>query len=157
MRIRDLNFFYNMTMPEKIVLGLILFIFFMLYLDISVKEYDISTEPIITDEMFDEYPLLLWKDTQKKWNGEQGDVVKIKYRVSKRDTRIWIFDENGKVVHEQPFIRNPWDGGMPRDFTYSWPLYNTDDYGDYIPPGEYKVTVCTKYKRNVELTKWITI
>ena len=156
MKIRDLNFFNNMTMPQKIVFGLILFVIFMLYFDKNTEEY-VDPKPIITEEMFDEFPLLMWKDTQKKWNGEQGDVVKIKYRVSKRDTKIWIYDENGKVVHEQPFARNPWDGGMPRDFTYSWPLYDTEDYGDYIPPGEYKVTVCTKYKRNVELTKWITI
>ena len=153
MNIRDL--YSDLTLAEIIVLGATAFVLLFYYLPTNKEE--ISNEFVITDELFDEYPLLMWKDTQKKWNGEQGDVVKIKYRVSKRDTRIWIYDENGKVVHEQPFQRSPWDDGRFRDFTYSWPLYDTEDYGDYIPPGEYKVTVCTKYKRNVELTKWITI
>ena len=156
MKIRDLNFFNNMTMPEKIVFGLILFVLFMLYFDKNTEEY-VDPKPIITEEMFDEFPLLMWKDTQKKWNGEQGDVVKIKYRVSNRDTFIEVVNEKGKVVHKQPFQRSPWPDGRTRDFTYTWTLYYTQDYGEEIPPGDYEIRVCHIYSRNIDLSTRITI
>ena len=113
---------------------------------------EVSNEPIIIEETFNEYPLTVWHDTDKK-----GDVVKIKYRVSNRDTFIEVVNEKGKVVHKQPFQRSPWNDGRSRDFTYSWVLYDTQDYGDEIPPGEYEIRVCHKYSRNIDLRTWITI
>ena len=113
---------------------------------------EVSNEPIIIEETFNEYPLTVWHDTDKK-----GDVVKIKYRVSNRDTFIEVVNEKGKVVHKQPFQRSPWTDGRSRDFTYSWVLYDTQDYGDEIPPGEYEIRVCHKYSRNVDLSTRITI
>ena len=112
----------------------------------------VSNEPIIIEETFNEYPLTAWHDTDKK-----GDVVKIKYRVYHSDTFIEVVNDKGKVVHKQPFQRSPWDDGRARDFTYSWTLYYTQDYGDEIPPGEYEIRVCHKYSRNVDLSTRITI
>jgi len=112
----------------------------------------VSNEPIIIEDTFNEYPLTVWHDTDKK-----GDVVKIKYRVYHSDTFIEVVNDEGKVVHKQPFQRSPWDDGRARDFTYSWMLYYTQDYGDEIPPGEYEIRVCHKYSRNVDLSTRITI
>ncbi len=112
----------------------------------------VSNEPIIIEDIFNEYPLTAWHDTDKK-----GDVVKIKYRVYHSDTFIEVVNDEGKVVHTQPFQRSPWDDGRARDFTYSWTLYYTQDYGDEIPPGEYEIRVCHKYSRNVDLSTRITI
>ena len=112
----------------------------------------VSNEPIIIEETFDEYPLMAWHDTDKK-----GDIIKIRYRVSNRDTFIEVLDDKGRVVHKQPFQRSPWKDGTPRDFTYNWMLYYTQDYGDEIPPGEYEIRVCHKYSRNVDLSTRITI
>jgi len=88
---------------------------------------------------------------------KKGDVVKIKYRVSYKDTFIEVVNDKGKVVHKQPFQRSPWNDGRSRDFTYSWVLYDTQDYGDEIPPGEYEIRVCHKYSRNIDLRTWIII
>ena len=112
----------------------------------------VSNEPIIIEDIFNEYPLTAWHDTDKK-----GDVVKIKYRVYHSDTFIEVVNDEGKVVHKQPFQRSPWDDGRARDFTYSCTLYYTQDYGDEIPPGEYEIRVCHKYSRNVDLSTRITI
>jgi len=112
----------------------------------------VSNEPIIIEDTFNEYPLTVWHDTDKK-----GDVVKIKYRVYHSDTFIEVVNDEGKVVHKQPFQRSPWDDGRARDFTYNWMLYYTQDYGDEILPGEYEIRVCHKYSRNVDLRTWITI
>jgi len=112
----------------------------------------VSNEPIIIEDTFNEYPLTVWHDTDKK-----GDVVKIKYRVYHSDTFIEVVNDSGKVVHKQPFQRSPWDDGRARDFTYNWMLYYTQDYGDEIPPGEYEIRVCHKYSRNIDLRTWITI
>ena len=112
----------------------------------------VSNEPIIIEDTFNEYPLTVWHDTDKK-----GDVVKIKYRVYHSDTFIEVVNDEGKVVHKQPFQRSPWEDGQPRDFTYTWMLYYTQDYGDEIPPGEYEIRVCHKYTENVDLSTWITI
>ena len=112
----------------------------------------VSNEPIIIEDTFNEYPLTVWHDTDKK-----GDVVKIKYRVYHSDTFIEVVNDEGKVVHKQPFQRSPWEDGTPRDFTYTWTLYYTQDYGDEIPPGEYEIRVCHKYTENVDLSTWITI
>ena len=133
----------------EVIVGILIVIIITVLL---MPKEEVSNEPIIIEETFNEYPLIAWHDTDKK-----GDVVKIKYRVSNRDTFIEVVNEKGRVVHKQPFQRSPWDDGRSRDFTYSWVLYDTQDYGDEIPPGEYEIRVCHKYSRNIDLRTWITI
>ena len=133
----------------EIIVGTLMVIIFAVLL---MPKEKVSNEPIIIEDTFNEYPLTVWHDTDKK-----GDVVKIKYRVYHSDTFIEVVNDEGKVVHKQPFQRSPWDDGRARDFTYSWTLYYTQDYGDEIPPGEYEIRVCHKYSRNVDLSTRITI
>ncbi len=149
MKLRDL-LLLDLTVIEKVVVGLIVTVVLFIYLPIGNEED--SNELIITEDIFEEYPLVAWHDTDKK-----GDIVKIKYRVTNDKTFIEVVNDEGKVVHKQPFQRSPWDDGRPRDFTYSWMLYDTEDYGDNIPPGEYEIRVCHIYSRNVDLSIWITI
>ena len=133
----------------EVIVGTLMVIIIAILL---MPKEEVSNEPIIIEETFNEYPLIAWHDTDKK-----GDVVKIKYRVSHRDTFIEVVNGIGRVVHKQPFQRSPWNDGRSRDFTYSWVLYDTQDYGDEIPPGEYEIRVCHKYSRNIDLRTWITI
>ena len=133
----------------EVIVGILIVIIVAVLL---MPKEEVSNEPIIIEETFNEYPLTAWHDTDKK-----GDVVKIKYRVSYKDTFIEVVDGIGTVVHKQPFQRSPWEDGTPRDFTYNWMLYYTQDYGDEIPPGEYEIRVCHKYSRNVDLSTRITI
>jgi len=133
----------------EIIVGTLMVIIIAVLL---MPKEEVSNEPIIIEETFDEYPLMAWHDTDKK-----GDIIKIRYRVSNRDTFIEVLDDKGKVVHKQPFQRSPWPDGKSRDFTYNWMLYYTQDYGDEIPPGEYEIRVCHKYTENVDLSTWITI
>ena len=133
----------------EVIVGILIVIIITVLL---MPKEEVSNEPIIIEETFNEYPLTVWHDIDKK-----GDVVKIKYRVSNRDTFIEVVNEKGRVVHKQPFQRSPWNDGRSRDFTYSWVLYDTQDYGDEIPPGEYEIRVCHKYSRNIDLRTWITI
>ena len=153
MQLKDL-FLINATLQEKIVGILIIVICIFIFKPANKPE--VIAEPVV-GEAFEEYPLIAWKDTQEKWNGKHGDIVKIKYRVFNRDTFIQVINNEGEVVHTQPFQRSPWDDGRPRDFTYTWMLYYTEDYGDDIPPGEYQIQVCHIYSRNVDMILDITI
>ena len=147
--------FLEATLPEKIVI--VLTVAVLAFVFAPREETIIDDTPIIGQE-FEEYPLLAWKSTHKRWNGIHGDIVKIRYRVTHDKTFIRIIDINaGKVVHKQPYEKNPWDDGRSRDFTYIWMLYDTEDYGDEIPPGEYQIQVCHKYAGNVDMVLGITI
>ena len=114
-------------------------------------------EVAIDSSAYEDYPLVAWKDTHEKWNGKQGDIVKIKYRVFNDDTFIQVINNEGGLVHTQQIQRSPWEDGTPRDFTYNWMLYYTEDYGDDIPPGEYQIQVCYIYSRNIDMLLDITI
>ena len=154
MKLKDL-FLVNATLQEKIVVVLIVIV--CVFIFTPREEQIIDDTPIIGQE-FEDYPLLAWKSTHKKWNGLQGDIVKIRYRVTHDKTFIRIIDINtGKVVNKQPYERNPWDDGRSRDFTYVWMLYDTEDYSDDIPPGDYQIQVCHKYSSNVDMILDITI
>ena len=154
MQLKDL-FLVNATLQEKIVIVLIVIV--CVFIFTPREEQIIDDTPIIGQE-FEDYPLLAWKSTHKKWNGLQGDIVKIRYRVTHVKTFIRIIDINtGKVVNKQPYERNPWDDGRSRDFTYVWMLYDTEDYSDDIPPGDYQIQVCHKYSNNVDMILDITI
>ena len=152
MQLKDL-FLVDATLQEKIVIVLIAVVIVFIYW--PVDEQVVDDTPIIGQE-FDEYPLIAWKSTQKKWNGQLGDIVKIKYRVSHNKTFIQVLNDMGEVVHKQPFHRDPWDDGRSRDFTYTWMLYKTE-YGDDILPGKYQIQVYHKYPGNVDMILDITI
>jgi len=101
---------------------------------------DEPTKEEVIMESFDyeDFPLVAWFDTEEKWDGSMQHVVKIKYRVFNHNSRIWIYDINGSVVHKQPYDRDPKDDGTPRDFTYSWRLYKSE-WSDAIQSGDYTI------------------
>ena len=154
MKIKDL-FLTDATLQEKIIIVLIAVVLVFVF---TPREKSVIDDTPIIGQEFEEYPLLAWKSTHKKWNGIHGDIVKIRYRVTRDKTFIQIINANtGKVVHKQPYERNPWDDGRSRDFTYVWMLYDTEDYSDYIPAGNYQIQVCHKYPGNVDMKLDITI
>ena len=104
--------------------GLITAIFFILIFVFSgdPKPEEKWEKPTIVEEEFDDNPIFTWRSEDKR-----GDVLKIKYRITNTNTKLWIFDVNtGEVVHEQPFDRDPNLDGTYRDFTYTWKLYRTE-------------------------------
>lgn len=129
---------------ERIVVVLIFITLSLIYL---TEPKEIIKEDFIVDEdSFNIFPLIAWKDTHEKWNGDDGDIVKIRYRVHSSNTKLWIYHVNSnRLVHEQPFTRDPWPDGRYRDFTYVWKLYKTERTID-IPAGEYEIVVGGAYE-----------
>ena len=129
---------------EKIVVVLIFITLSLIYLT-EPKEI-IKEDFIVNEDSFNIFPLIAWKDTHEKWNGDDGDIVKIRYRVHSSNTKLWIYHVNSnRLVHEQPFTRDPWPDGRYRDFTYVWKLYKTERTID-IPAGEYEIVVGGAYE-----------
>ena len=116
-------------------IGVILVFTFVDFGDEPTKE-----EVIIDGSGYEDFPLMAWRSTEEKWDGSEQPVVKIKYRVFDHNSRIWVYDEYGYVVHKQPYDRDPSDDGTPRDFTYSWRLYESE-WSDEIEPGDYTITM----------------
>ena len=109
---------------------------YILHIPDYVDTWEEATE---NKEIFNRHPLVAWKDTHETWNGKQGDIVKIKYRVSSSETKLWMYNrDTGKLVHEQSLVRNPKKDGTPRDLTYIWKLYKSER-SDYIPSGDYDI------------------
>ena len=129
---------------ERILIALIFLTISLTY--IFKPEEEVKKEVVINEDSFEIFPLMAWKSTHKKWDGDEGNIVKIKYRVTSSNTKLWIYDtETDRLVHEQPLIRDPWPDGRHRDFTYVWKLYKTERT-QYIPPGEYEIRVGGLYE-----------
>jgi len=123
-------------MLDKILIGLIAIT--LLYIFYPKDDGENKKEVIIDEMAYEDFPLIAWFDTEEKWDGSIQPVVKIKYRVFDHNSRIWIYDINGSVVHKQPYDRDPKDDGTPRDFTYSWRLYKSE-WSDAIQSGDYTI------------------
>ena len=115
------------------ITSMVLFYTFADFSDVPIKQ-----EVVIDEMAYEEFPLIAWFGTEEKWDKSIGNVVKIKYRVFNHNSRIWVYDENGYVVHKQPFDRDPNDDGSSRDFTYSWRLYESE-WSEKIVPGDYTI------------------
>ena len=101
----------------------------------------VQSEPSIQD--FNEYPLQAWQTLDKKG----GECVKVRYRVEKNKTRLYMINANGKKVLTQPISLSPHRDGRDRVETYVWKLYRTE-WTDKIPPGEYLIIVGTDYDKS---------
>tara|TARA_R110000824_G_scaffold80749_1_gene203071 strand:- start:183 stop:635 length:453 start_codon:yes stop_codon:yes gene_type:complete len=139
---------------EYILIGLIMIVLGVMFFN---KEDTIVTERVyIGEEEFAQYPLVAWQDIHEKWDGKQGDIVKVKYRVTSKNTKLWMFDvSTEKLVHVQSYHRDPWKD-KHRDFTYVWKLYKTER-SSYISPGTYEIVVGGMYKPNSTADKLTTI
>ena len=100
-----------------------------------------SSEPSMGN--FDLFPLQAWQTTDR----DGGNAVKIRYRVEKENTRLYMINSKGRVVHKQPISFDPFTDGRDRIETYTWKLYRTE-WTAQIPPGEYMIIVGTDYDRN---------
>ena len=128
---------------ERIIIALIFHTISLTF--IFKPEEKVKKEFVINEDSFNIFPLMAWKSTHEKWDGKEGDIVKIKYRVTRSNTKLWIYDtKTGKLVHEQPLIRDPWPDGRHRDFTYVWKLYKTER-SQHIPPGNYEIRIGNLY------------
>mgnify|MGYP001175022816 CR=1 FL=1 len=118
-----------------------IFIVLMFLFREEKEEVIVYEKPDISLEEFDSYPLIAWRDRDNK-----GDVYKIRYRIERQNTKLWIIDyETGEVVHEQPFDRDPPQDGQYKDFTYTWRLYRTERTID-IYPGTFQIIVGGLFK-----------
>ena len=128
------------TFLELALISAICFVLgFVLYYD--GPETQEQNEPDI--EQFDEYPLTAWQGLDRKG----GECVRIKYRVLKEKTRLYMYNSQGKRVHQQPISLSPYKDGRDRVETYVWKLYRTE-WTDKIPPGEYLIIVGTDYDKS---------
>ena len=99
----------------------------------------IQKEPTIDD--FYEFPLQVWQTTDL----QGGDCIKIRYMVTKPNTRLIMINSEGVRVHMQPISLSP-RKSEDRIEVYVWKLYRTE-WTDKISPGEYLVIVGTDHDR----------
>ena len=84
MKIKDL-FLTDATLQEKIIIVLTAVVLVFVF---TPREKPVIDDTPIIGREFEEYPLLAWKSTHKKWNGTHADIVKIRYRVTHDKTFI---------------------------------------------------------------------
>ena len=133
------------TLEYILVLGIFLMLSITFFFDPEPETF--NTGFIINQEEYEKHPIIAWQDTHEKWNGKEGDIVKIKYRVFRHETKLWMYDRNtGRLVHEQYLIKGPLNNGKARDVTYVWKLYRTD-WTSNIEPGYYTIVVGTEYDK----------
>ena len=91
---------------------------------------------------FDEHPIVAWTAYDRKG----GPCVKVRYEVKRKETKLFMFSESGKLVHQTPISLSPHRDGRKRIETYTWKLYRTE-WSSHIEPGFYTVVVGTKYDK----------
>ena len=132
-----------MSNKDKEYLLILGIIFSLVYVFWPISELE-ETIPVVSVE---EEPIQVWKETHKKLNGDMGDILKIKYKIDKDNTKLWITDLNtGRMVHEQPFSMSPYPDShnkQSRVNIYIWKLYDGEHGNKYVPPGDYEICVGT--------------
>ena len=107
-------------------------------------------EPEIQD-YFDDYPIEYWKDTDKG-----GNIVWVRYRILQDNTKLWVLNKNGVVIHQAPFELDRHDDGRDRIHKYRWKLYFTE-WSEDIEPGDYQIVVGSFLVNTTNLITEITI
>ena len=98
------------------------------------------TPPSMED--FDEVPIVAWRAYDRKG----GPCVKIRYKVQRDKTRLYMFDVNGKLVHQTPLALDRFRDGRERTETYVWKPYRTEWTSD-IQAGYYTIVVGTDHDK----------
>lgn len=93
-------------------------------------------------EEFDEVPIVAWRAYDRKG----GPCIKIRYKVQRDKTRLYMFAESGKLVHQTPLALDRFKDGRERTETYVWKLYRTEWTSD-IDPGYYTIVVGTDHDK----------
>ena len=128
------------TLLELVLVTLICFCLGFAFFYNPKSESQNETEPSI--EEFYRYPLQAWQTTDV----HGGDCVKIKYKIQKENTRLYMYNSQGKMVHMSPISLDPFKDGRERIETYVWKLYRTE-WTSQTAPGEYQIVVGTDYDR----------
>ena len=131
----------NEELLEIILIGAICFtIGFTFFWGPSEDVVDTNNEPTMKE--FNQYPLQAWQTLDI--NG--GDAVKVRFRVQKDNTRLYMINSKGKTVHMTPLS---YDRYKDRDRieTYVWKLYRTE-WSSQIPAGEYQIIVGSDYDKS---------
>ena len=102
-------------------------------------------------DYFDDYPLEYWKSEDK-----DGDVVWVRFRILQDNTKLWVRDMAGRIVHETPMEFDLYDDGRDRIHKHRWKLYFTEWSQDIIP-GDYEIIVGSNLLNTTNLTTVITI
>ena len=135
---------YKTKHEELIELGLIaaicFFLGFVFFFDYE-QEPEIFSEPSMNE--FEQYPLQAWQTTDITG----GDAIKVRYRVDRDNTRLYMINQKGKKVHMTPLSFDPYTDGRERIETYVWKLYRTE-WTSKIAPGEYQIIVGTDYDKD---------
>ena len=118
------------------LIGIVLFYIIIPKNNNKIKEEELTLEiPAIE----------AWKDTHEKWDGTEGDIVKIKFIVESKNTKLWVKDMAGNIVHKTPFSVNPYskESNKPtKIYNYVWKLYKSQRSREIIP-GDYEIIVGT--------------
>ena len=128
---------------EIILFGLIMVTLGLVFFR-SDEPVKVQKEPTI--DSFYEFPLQAWQS--KDLQG--GDCMKVRYMVTKPNTRLIMINSDGLRVHMQPISLSP-RRGEDRIETYVWKLYRTE-WTDKISPGEYLIIVGTDHDRRPSKT-----
>ena len=132
----------DLTLSELLLISAICFTLgFVVFFNGDDEPHSVTTEPNMED--FELFPLQAWQTTDISG----GDAVKIRYRVEKENTRLYMINSKGKIVHQQPISFDPFRDGRDRIETYVWKLYRTE-WTSQIAPGEYMIIVGTDYDKS---------
>ena len=91
---------------------------------------------------FEEHPIVAWL----AYDSKGGPCVRVRYDVKRDKTKLYMFSENGKLVHQTPLSLSPFKDGRNRTETYVWKLYRTE-WSSQIEPGYYTIVVGTEYDK----------
>ena len=104
-----------------------------------------------TNNYFDEYPIEYWESTD-----DGGDIVWVRFRVLQDNTKLWVRDMAGRIVHETPMEFDPYDDGRDRVHKHRWKLYYTE-WSQDISPGDYEIVVGSHLQNSQNLYIEVTI
>ena len=136
----------NIVKETGLIVAIGLVLFFIISDDDIIDRQNVSNVP--SEEAIYQYQMVAWQTENK-----DGDIVKIKYLVEQENTKVRVYDSQGKMVHEQPFDLDRHRDGRERIMTYNWKLYKTE-WSQDIYPGIYTITVGTVYQesgRSIEI------
>jgi len=129
----------NVLKELGLVLGILFFVGYVIF------GPDPDTIPKVktpTMENFDDHPIVAWS----AFDRTGGVCVKVRYKIQRNKTKLFMFDSLGTLVHQTPLQLSPYKDGRERVETYVWKLYRTE-WSDYIEPGLYSIIVGTQFDK----------
>lgn len=136
----------NISEQDKNVLkelGLVMgILFFAGYVLFGPDPDAIPTVKTPKMENFDDHPIVAWS----AFDRTGGVCVKVRYKIQRNKTKLFMFDSLGTLVHQTPLQLSPFKDGRERVETYVWKLYRTE-WSDYIEPGIYQIIVGTQFDK----------